>query len=408
MNIRKYNPEKDKKSVERIFKEVGWVNNEKEEKALNAFIKGCDTLVAEVKGEAEVAVASIPGSICYLDQEIKTNVIGAVTVSRTARKMGLASKVTAQAVKNAVLNGEKLSTLGMFEQGFYNRLGFGTGVYEHIISFDPGDLLVDKEVISPERITIDDWEKIHQGRINRLRNHGSCNILSADITRGEMLWSENGFGLGYYNPTGELSHHIWFNNTNGEHGPYQISWIVYQNKEQFYDLMALLKSLGDQVNAVRMIEPPGIQMQDLIKQPMKTRRIREKSKYKGENRAIAFWQIRINDLNGCLAATHLSENIKFNLILNDPIEKYLANEGEWSGLSGQYIVELGSSSHAEKGYNDSLLTLTASIGAFSRLWFGVLPATSLAVTDELTGPQELLEELDRIMCLPVPRPDWEF
>jgi len=38
----------------------------------------------------------------------------------------------------------------------------------------------------------------------------------------------------------------------------------------------------------------------------------------------------------------------------------------------------------------------------------VRPATGLAVTDELEGPQELLEELAWVLRLPDPKPDWDF
>ena len=52
--------------------------------------------------------------------------------------------------------------------------------------------------------------------------------------------------------------------------------------------------------------------------------------------------------------------------------------------------------------------LRASIGALSRLWFGVRPATGLAVTDDLAGPPELLEALDRALVLPPPLPELSF
>ena len=53
-------------------------------------------------------------------------------------------------------------------------------------------------------------------------------------------------------------------------------------------------------------------------------------------------------------------------------------------------------------------TLTASVGAFTRLWLGVRPATGLAVTDDLDGLPELLSALDEILRLPVPNIGWEF
>jgi hypothetical protein len=42
------------------------------------------------------------------------------------------------------------------------------------------------------------------------------------------------------------------------------------------------------------------------------------------------------------------------------------------------------------------------------MWLGVRPASGLAVTDELAGPPALLEQLDDVLLLPTPRPDWEF
>ena len=71
-------------------------------------------------------------------------------------------------------------------------------------------------------------------------------------------------------------------------------------------------------------------------------------------------------------------------------------------------VDLGPDSGAELGRDETLPTLTCSVGAFTRLWLGVRPATGLAVTDELRGPEELLRELDRVLLLPEPRPDWDF
>jgi hypothetical protein len=71
-------------------------------------------------------------------------------------------------------------------------------------------------------------------------------------------------------------------------------------------------------------------------------------------------------------------------------------------------VTLGPQSSAEPGTDRALPTLAASVGAFTRMWLGVLPATGLAVTDELEGPQELLEELDWALRLPQPSVDWGF
>ena len=80
----------------------------------------------------------------------------------------------------------------------------------------------------------------------------------------------------------------------------------------------------------------------------------------------------------------------------------------WRGVSGGYRVTLGRESHAETGFDDGLPTLTASVGAFTRLWLGVRPASGLAVTDELSGPPELLRQLDESVRLLSPVTDWAF
>ena len=114
-------------------------------------------------------------------------------------------------------------------------------------------------------------------------------------------------------------------------------------------------------------------------------------------------------MGACLAHTHLpGDEVRFNLKLNDPIEKYLADDSSWRGISGDYVITLGSSSGAEKGTNANLPTLTASVGAFTRMWMGVRPASGLSMTDDLAGSAELLQTLDRVLCLPQPKLDWEF
>ena len=185
--------------------------------------------------------------------------------------------------------------------------------------------------------------------------------------------------------------------------------MAYQNGNQFLELLALLKNLGDQVRMIHMHEPPGIQMQDFLIQPFRYRQLTEKSKYVNVNKAISYWQLRICDLAGCLAQTHLDgKQIQFNLSLTDPIADVLDDDASWRGIGDEYLVTLGPKSEAKPGQDASLPTLTASVGAFSRLWMGALPASSLAISDELLGPPKLLAALDRLVCLPEPKWGWDF
>jgi len=125
--------------------------------------------------------------------------------------------------------------------------------------------------------------------------------------------------------------------------------------------------------------------------------------------ASAYWQVRILDLPGALAQTSLdTEPLRFNLVVSDPIESFLEDGSPWRGIAGDYVVEVGPECNAAPGQDPTLPTLTASVNAFSRMWLGVRPASSLSWTDELSGSSGLLERLDRAFRLPVPSPDWEF
>jgi hypothetical protein len=159
------------------------------------------------------------------------------------------------------------------------------------------------------------------------------------MTQADMLWSENGFGLGYIDAaSGKLTHHFWCST----------------------------KAVG---------EPPGIQLQDFLNQPFKAREITSKSQHESRMSASAYWQARIIDLPGCLEQTRLpGDTVRFNLVLTDSVERFFDEESRWSGAAGDYIVTLGPSSSAEPGRKKGLPILNASINAFTRLWLGVRPA----------------------------------
>ena len=409
MNFRNYDPEKDQKAVHRIFREVGWVEDEDQEKALDIFLSGGRELVADIRGEAECLAASMPGEIRYFTQDLAFSAITAVTTSRIARKQGLAKRLTTQLIAADAAEGALVSGLGIFEQGFYDLLGFGSGSYEHWISFDPAQLNIDIRPSVPRRLTKDDWALMHAALLARKRGHGACILLPTQFIQGELSWQPDGFGLGYGDgPDGALTHFFWATG-KGEHGPYTVRMIAYQSWEQFLELMGLLKNLGDQVHQVWMREPGDIVAQDLLRQPFRFRRLTEKSKYEQTNRATAYWQLRICDLPGCLAQTHLpGDTLRFNLELSDPIEGYLDEDTAWRGVAGEYVVTLGPESSAEPGADLHLPTLNASVGAFTRVWLGVRPASGLAVTDQLVGSPALLAALDQTLRLPPPRLDWDF
>jgi hypothetical protein len=409
MDYRPYDPAKDKEAIQRIWREIGWLEKGKEE-SLDLLLSCSRALVADISGGPECLVLTTPGTMRYLGEELSFIAVTGVTTSLIARKQGLAKRLLTQALAAEAAAGALVVSLGVFEQGYYDQLGFGTGSYEIWCTFDPARLKIATKPRVPRRLTINDWPAMHAARLARRRGHGSANINPPELTHADLIWSENGFGLGYSDgPNGELTHYLWVSAKELEHGPYDAWLMVFQTVEQFRELMALLQSLGDQVRAVSLREPPGIQMQDMLEQPFRQRALTKGSKFESSSRASAYWQVRLLNLPGCLARTHLpGHEVRFNLRLTDPVEPFLDEKAPWHGVAGDYVVTLGHSSGAEPGRDAALPTLSASVGAFTRLWLGVRPATSLAITDDLAGPPALLENLDWALRLPAPKPDWDF
>jgi predicted acetyltransferase len=355
-------------------------------------------------------VLTTPGTLCYLGQDLALCAVTGVTTSLVGRQQGLAVRLTARAVALQAARGAHVAGLGMFEQGFYNQLGFGTASYEHLVRLDPARLRPRGKQRTPSRLTAEDWQAVHAGRLNRRRGHGACSILPASFTRAEMVGTRGGFGLGYFDKE-ELTHHIWCKAPpDQELNRCEVLWLCYRSAEQLHELLALLHSLGDQVRVLSLQEPPGIQFQDLIDRPFQLRELSEGSRRENRIAACAFHQLRICDLLACLERTVLDsgrEPLNFTLDLHDPIAAYLPAGEPWRGIAGQYTVTLGARSAAEQRQDRRLPRLEASVGAFSRLWLGVSSASSLAATDELYAPEGLLEALDAIR-LPRPHFDWDY
>jgi len=70
---------------------------------------------------------SLPGSLRYLEQDLPFCAVCGVTTGYAGQKQGLAGKLTAELIALDVAEGALVAGLCMFEQGYYDRLGFGTG-----------------------------------------------------------------------------------------------------------------------------------------------------------------------------------------------------------------------------------------------------------------------------------------
>lgn len=413
--IRRYDQVRDIKSVQRIYRECNWHHGADADVIVDFHSIG-STIVAALDNSIEGFAHTVDGTMRHLDEDLRLCAVTTVLTSPLARRRGLGTATTANALSAAAKNGAAVAALGIFEQGYYDKLGFGNGGYENYVGFSPADLSPDRVGKSrvPRRISKNDWAAIDEAMKNRWIGHGGCVLEPAEVVKCEARWragTGEGLGFGYENDHGQLTH-FFYASSDGPHGPLHICAMAYQNGEQLLELFALLRSLGDQISLVTLIEPPHLHLQDLLQHPIELQRITKQSKHANYNVARSFWQVRILNLAQCIKQTHVhGPDVEFNLVLTDPIEDYFADSNstnQWQGIAGEYVIHLGEDSTIESRSKPKLPTLHASVNAFSRMWLGVRPASELAISDQLRANGELLDELDIVLRLPSPKWGWNF
>ena len=72
MNIRPYDPKRDREAVRRIWREVRWIKNEEQEQAMDGFLEDARVLVADLDGAAECLAATTPATLRYLDEDLNS------------------------------------------------------------------------------------------------------------------------------------------------------------------------------------------------------------------------------------------------------------------------------------------------------------------------------------------------
>ena len=402
----------DLEQAQRVWKEVGWImDNDYEPQRI--LLEDSRTQVGLLRDSVECMAITEEGSFRYLEEELPMTIVAAVTTSLVARRQGLAGRTTAQALQKDAEAGDLLAALGIFDQGYYDRLGFGTMPYTHRIAFDPAQLMVPEIRRAPYRFDASHSDAIHRSRLRRMRHHGSVNILSPTHTRSGMLENKESRGLGFYDENGEISHHIW-GRIEEEHGPFYIWWTAYRNHAELMELLSLLRSLADQVHLVHMDEPPGIVLQDFLKTPFKFRRSTEKGKFEQTIITAAASQLRLLDVPKAVermhlpAAAHGAGQFEFNLVIDDPVERYLPDDASWRGCGGSYVVQLGETCRAEPGEGRGLPEVKMSIGGFSRLWSGARSVEHLHLRGELETDPATQDRLGRLISLPMPDFEWLF
>ena len=408
MKYRKFDLKKDRDAVFDILNECGWVHNKKKDKYLNKFLPVANTLVIDVNGKAEVMATSSIGKIRYQEEKLKLSAITGVTASLVARKQGFSGKLTATRLALDAEKGAEVGALCIFDQGYYNKLGFGNGNYEQIVCFTPATLNIKRKPKIPVRLTEKDYKKIHKNRVNRLPTRGAV-TLPEYATLVELGEKDKQMGFGYFDENGNLTHHVWLHGKGKEQGPLWVQWLAYENLDQLIDLLAFLKSFEERFLLIKFVERSLIHKQDFIERPYLTRGITQKSEHQNKIFSSAYWQLRILNLQKCMKKTHLNcEDFSFNLQLSDPIGKYIPEDIKWKGIAGNYVISLGKNSFAKKGKQKDLPILKASVNAFTRMWFGIMQASSLVYSDCIEAPDELLKKLDKAFLLPEAHVDWGF
>ena len=411
-----FDPERDMEAILRMWSETGWWDNEDDQKKrIPPFFRANDdrSVVGLIDGSAECAVHRALGTIQHGTTQLSLGGVTAVTTSRIARRRRLASRLTARTIAHLADEGCAVAMLGMFDQGFYDRFGFGTGSYVKHAWVYPGALNVPVTYRAPERFELDDdLEEMHAAIMNRMPVHGGVKIGGERMTSAGLQVDDDCSFFGY-RTDGEITHFMAVA-TTGEHGPDRVEQWAYQTREQCLELLRLVQEWGDQVDVLRISEPNWLQVQDFIVQPGANYRRTQGSRTGSLRTEIdAWWQARIVDLPACVAALGaVSDPLVLTVRIDDPIAPHLVDsgyEGEWAGLAGTWRLQFGESSMAERVGAEEIVDLATDINSLTRWWLGVLPAATLLATGAFDCAPALAAKLDELTAhLPFPDPGWDF
>ena len=358
---------------------------------------------------------SMPGTFRYQDRPLPMTAVTGVVTATHARRSRAAAALMVKLLQRAVDSGAVLATLGAFDQGYYNRFGFGNGGTDPMLTIDPAALTPRPAPdLTPVRLTPADAPAMHAARTARHQSHGACTLTPPAFTDGIVsACGENSLGLGLRAPGGAnlAAHFFATRDPQSPETKLRMQWMCADTPQLFLSLLGTLHALADQIEQITLAPPAHVCLQDLIRRPL-----RGNYRIADPTEEVHFWQLRILDLKRAISAVSLPHGtapLRFNLTIHDPLST--VTDGAFAPVSGDYTIELGNGpsgtpSQCTPGHHPSLPLLVAGVGAFSRLWAGILPATVLAVTDTLSAPADLLQRLDETWH-PSPSPpvfDWEF
>lgn len=399
--IRPYNPETDNDAIWRIWVEIGWLEPSDSVDGIAWTFADGQAFVGEVNGTPEVSINAVPGTIRHGTTDVPLSTITALTASRVARRQRVGSALVGRSVADARARGALASSLGIFDQGYYDKFGFGTGPYENSSAFDPASLTLPPPDRDPRRLTPDDAQEMLAAMQRRMLPHGQVRLEYPGEVRAGMAWEAASSAFGF--ETDGVLTHFFYGKMEGEFGPLVVFDLVYENAEQLLELLGFIAGFADQTTAVRLSNDPSvIVLHDFIERPFRHRQVTSGSTTPLQTTSRQWWQIRLNDVAAALSVLETEHELTFGLAVTDPIEPYLPADSSWTGESGTYVVDLGPTTTCRADDTGDLPTVTCSINALTRWWLGVASASTLAASDDFAGPPELLAELDRAVRLPTP------
>lgn len=430
-----YDEASDLDAVVRIWREVGWIDDsDRERDGLSTFFSGGSALVAGIDGAgpAECAVHATPGTYRHDGSDVALWAITGVTTSRIGRNLGLATELMAEALARGAESGAVVATLGMFEQGYYDRFGFGADGYDHEYTLDPDSLDVPMPDRVPVRLGREDAAELHDLLARRHRTHGGVALSSPTAIAAELAWTEHLWALGWRDPQDGRLVAAVAGDAKDEHGPYSVDVLAAEDPADVVALLGLVRSLGDQVRSVTFrFEPADLQLQDHVRHPIRAAQRRGLHRVGAPNAALCWRQTRILDVEaalGCLDAASWRIDPAFSRIdpafgRTDPasgrhggagfacalkVTDPLADRGgRWPGVGGTYRWVLPgngtSTAEAVDGDVGDLPVVRVSVNALSQLWSGARSASALALRGVLRADGAAVAALDRAIRLPTPR-----
>ena len=398
----------DLPSVTRMWREVGWIehDSERQAEALGRLLQYGAARVGVVAGDAECLVHRTPGTIRYDGVDLPLCAITAVTTSPIARNLGLASRMTAEAIAAGAIDGAAVAALGMFEQGFYDRFGMGTLAYVDHLLLRPGE--------AARRPAPAGARPCHPRRLDGGRRpHGPSGPAARQRQPRSARGAPGRAGLG----RGSLPRVRvpWRRRSaDGVHRRHQ--------RRRARAVQGAAARLRGRRRPARPARPAAVARRAAAPgadgrargdpapgphRPAHPGRGARRPRPPGV--AHGRWRGTSSGSSTSRRASRRAPG-RATRCPSTSSSPTRSARPTWTGRAWPATTRSRSVRRrpSSQGTGADLPVLRASIGALSRLWFGVRPATGLTVTDDLTGPPELLEALDRALVLPPPLPELSF